>query len=90
MRKKTNSAKIVPYVILFIVLCALIGSVLIGNNSINELNYNDFMTKLQNQKVESLVITPKSDESVYYFTGKLDLIRTYFAKTIIRKMKVIK
>ena len=44
----------------------------IKNVVVHELNYNEFISNLTNQKVSELEVTPKSKESVYILTGKLD------------------
>ena len=72
MKKKNNMVKLfTPYIMLGIVIAIVLYVFSIKNVKVNELTYNDFVNNLKQEKVESLEITPKSSDSVYYLTGKL-------------------
>lgn len=72
MKKKNNMVKFfTPYIMLGIVLAIVLYIFSVKNVKVNELTYNDFVNNLKQEKVESLEITPKSSDSVYYLTGKL-------------------
>ena len=71
--KKNSVIKdIAPYVILLLVISGVFYIFNMRNVKVNELSYNDFMSNLESKKVNKLEVTPKSSESVYYLTGKLD------------------
>ena len=73
INKKNNAIKdIAPYFILLLVISGVFYIFSMRNVKVNELSYNDFMSNLESQKVNKLEVTPKSSESVYYLTGKLD------------------
>lgn len=73
MRKKTFSFKLfAPYVLLLIVMIIVFYVFNVNNRKVNELNYNDFVNYLSEEKVTELEVTPKSKESVYLLSGKLD------------------
>ncbi len=71
--KKNNIIKIfAPYVML---LCVVLITMYIFNRNnvvIHELNYNEFITNLTGEAVKELEVTPKSSESVYLLSGKLE------------------
>ncbi len=73
MRKKTSMFKLfAPYLILLMVMLVVFYMFSLRNSKVNELNYNDFVKNLTEEKVSELDITPKSKESVYLLTGKLE------------------
>jgi cell division protease FtsH len=73
MKKKVNTAKgFGPYILLLVVIAI---TLLFFNDmgiKVNEISYNEFISALKEEKVESLEITPKSSAGVYELTGKLD------------------
>ena len=73
MKKKNNAlTSMAPYIIigLLIVFCLF---VLGGEDTkVNEISTGELITAIKEEKIEEIVITPKSSESVYYVTGKLE------------------
>ena len=70
---KKNSMKFLfPYMLLAILILVIGYFYTFKDYKVNELSYNEFMTYLSNEQVEKLEITPKSKESTYYVTGKLE------------------
>ena len=71
-----------PYVILMIII---IGTLLFYNSSryeVHELTTGEFLQDIKENKITEMTVTPKSDESVYYITGKLkDYAETESFKT---------
>ncbi len=73
MKKKNSVLKLfAPYFMLLVVVLITMYVFNIKNVVVHELNYNEFISNLTNQKVSELEVTPKSKESVYILTGKLD------------------
>jgi len=71
-KKKQDLAKqVTPYIILLIIVAGML--LIYGGTTtqVNELSTGKFLTKLNNNEVTEMTITPKSDESIYYVTGKL-------------------
>jgi len=73
MKKKNTTVKLLaPYIGLLFVVLAVVYVFNMNNVKVNELSYNDFVNNLSKEKVDSLELTPKSKDSVYYITGKLE------------------
>ena len=93
MKKKEDFVKTsFPYIILVIVIvCALF----FYNNAryeVHEINTGELLTKIKEEKVTEITITPKSSESVYYITGKLDGYRdgeTFSSKVVLSDLDLI-
>ena len=72
IKKTKNSMNFMPYILLAMVV---IGSYLFLNTmgtKINELNYTELTTKINEGKVTEISVTPKSASGVYIITGKLE------------------
>ena len=73
IRKRNNLVKdMIPYVVLLVVIGVVFYIFNMGNNKVNDITYNEFLTYLEKEEVKELTLTPKSSESVYYLTGKLE------------------
>ncbi len=73
MKKNNNIVKsFTPYFLLIFVILITYYVFSLNNVKINELSYNEFITNLEKETVEELEITPKSKESVYLLSGKLE------------------
>ena len=73
MKKKNNAyMSMLPYVILAIILVVSLFAMNIGSSKINELTTGELIKEIQNENVTEITITPKSSESIYYVTGKLE------------------
>ncbi|WP_294353673.1 ATP-dependent zinc metalloprotease FtsH, partial [uncultured Clostridium sp.] len=71
MKKKNLFKDMTPYILLLIVISVVMYIFSVKNVKIHDLSYNEFLTNLNNEKVEKLEVTPKNSESIYYLTGKL-------------------
>ena len=73
MKRKGNTMKnFIPYLLLFMVILVTYYVFGLNNVKINTLSYNEFLTNLEQEKVDKLEVTPKSKDSVYVLTGKLE------------------
>ena len=71
--KKNNAFKnFFPYLVLFIIIIATFFILNLGGRRVNELTTGELLTALEQNEVTEITIMPKSSESVYYITGKLD------------------
>ena len=71
IKRNKKSMSFMPYILLLVVI---FGSYLILStvgNKVNELNYTELTTQLNDGNVEEIVVTPKSASGVYIVTGKL-------------------
>ena len=71
MKKKNLFKDMMPYLLLLIVLSSVMYVFNMKNVKVHSLTYNEFLTNLNNEKVEKVEITPKDKESIYYITGKI-------------------
>jgi cell division protease FtsH len=84
--KKNDKIKyITPYIILMVVMAIIIAVLNFQGDTVHELTTGELLTQINNNNVKEITITPKSSESVYYITGKLD----GYKKTEYFKTKVI-
>ena len=71
--KKNNAVKnFFPYLVLFIIIIATFFILNLGGKKVNELTTGELLTALEQKEVTEITIMPKSSESVYYVTGKLE------------------
>ena len=74
---------LLPYLFLFIIMLVIVYFASGMNNKVNVLTYDEFMTSLNDGKIDELTITPKGSGSVYELTGKLknyEENETFFAR----------
>jgi len=71
MNKKDLKKGIVPYVVLIVIMLAVIYFFNIFNVKVNELTYDKFVNKLNNNEITEITIIPSLDGGVYNITGKL-------------------
>ena len=71
MRKKTYKKQTMPYALLFVVIIGVLVFYNLSQFKVNELTYNEFITELSNNTVETLEITEKSRAGLYFVTGQL-------------------
>jgi len=74
MKRRNNNKfmALLPYLIVFIVLIMALLFMNNGKVKINELKTGELIQAIKNEEVTEITITPKSSESVYYVTGKLE------------------
>ena len=71
MNKKVVKRGMIPYVFLALFLFCMY--VLVGtmNTKVNEMTYGEFMKAVSKKEVQSIVVVPNSQSSVYTIKGKL-------------------
>ncbi len=71
--KKSNAVKgLSPYLVILIIIGAILLILNFQGSSVHELTTGGLIENLVSNKVTEINIMPKSDESVYYVTGKLE------------------
>ena len=71
--KKNNTMRnFFPYLVLFVIIIATFFILNLGGRKVNELTTGELLTALEKGEVTEITIMPKSSESIYYITGKLD------------------
>ena len=71
--KKNNTVRnFFPYLVLFIIIIATFFILNIGGRKVNDLTTGELITALEQGEVTEITIMPKSSESIYYISGKLD------------------
>lgn len=75
--KKNNAVRnFFPYLILLIIICATFLFLNLGRQKVNKLTSGELIAALKEEKVTDITLMPKSSESVYYVSGKLDGYKT--------------
>ena len=73
MKKRSSIIKILmPYMMLGVVVAITLYVFNINNVKVHDLTYNEFVSNLDKNKISELEITPKSKDSVYSISGKLE------------------
>ena len=72
MNNKSKTKNSLPYLILFGVILFILIVLEFQGNDINKLTSGELLKELKNDKVTEIIITPNSNESVYYVEGKLE------------------
>lgn len=71
--KKNNTVRnAFPYLVLFVVIALVLFILGRGTNKINKLATGELIKALEENKVVEITIMPKSSESVYYISGKME------------------
>ncbi len=70
MKKKNNMKNLTPYITLFLFIMACLILVNFKGTKINEISYDEFMSFMNNDKIEELNITKKVRTETYEITGK--------------------
>jgi len=71
--KKNNVVKnFFPYLILLAIMLVVFFFLNMGTNKVNKLTTGELVKALKEENVTEITVMPKSSESVYYVTGKLD------------------
>ena len=71
IKKSKKSMNFMPYILLAIVV--IFSYIVLNNmgNKVNEFNYTDLTSKINNGEVTEISVTPKNASGVYIITGKL-------------------
>ena len=76
MNVKTNKSdsfkNILPYIVLAAIIAIVLGVLNLQGTKVHELKTGELISELENNKVTEVTVTPKSNESIYVITGKLD------------------
>ena len=70
MKKKNNMKNLTPYITLFSFIMVCLILVNFKGTKINEISYDEFMSFMNNDKIEELNITKKVRTETYEITGK--------------------
>lgn len=70
MKKKNNMKNLTPYITLFLFIMFCLILVNFKGTKINEISYDEFMSFMNNDKIEKLNITKKVRTETYEITGK--------------------
>ena len=70
MKKKNNIKNLTPYITLFLFIMVCLILVNFKGTKINEISYDEFMSFMNNDKIEKLNITKKVRTETYEITGK--------------------
>ena len=62
MKKKNNMKNLTPYITLFLFIMVCLILVNFKGTKINEISYDEFMSFMNNDKIEELNITKKESE----------------------------
>ena len=71
MKNKTVKKGLFPYVFLLIFIVAALLISNLASTTINKITYDEFITNLQDGKIEELTITPKTRTEIYELQGTL-------------------
>ena len=71
MNKKAVKKGIIPYFGLGLFMIAVLFFMNMANNKINVLTYDQFMSEIEKNNVKEVLITPRSNASVYEISGTL-------------------
>ncbi len=71
--KKNNVMKnFFPYLVLLIIIGITFVILNMGTNKVNDLSTGELLSALKENKVTEITVMPKSSESIYYISGKID------------------
>lgn len=70
MKKKNNMKNLTPYITLFLFIMVCLILVNFKGTKINEISYDEFMSFMNNDKIEEVNITKKVRTETYEITGK--------------------
>ena len=71
MNKKEVKKNVIPYVLLVGLMLILFYMYKVMSVKINDLTFNEFMSKVNGGEVKNVTVTPSNDGGVYYLEGKL-------------------
>ena len=72
MSKKDVKKEIIPYLILFLVMLGLLYFFNMSRHEIHQFTYDEFITNMEDKKIEEITIVPRSGAGVYEIEGKLE------------------
>ena len=71
MNKKDIRKGVLPYVVLLVIMLGIVYFFNVFNVKLHEFTYDEFISELNNNKVEELTVVPSIEGGVYDVTGKL-------------------
>ena len=72
MNKKDIKKGILPYLLLFLVMLGLLYFFNMSRHEIHQFTYDEFVTSMEEKKIEEITIVPRSGAGVYEIEGKLE------------------
>ncbi len=72
MNKNESFKNFLPYIILLGVVILVFSILNMQGTKVNELTTGELIANLKDDKVTEVTVMPKSNESIYYLTGKLE------------------
>ena len=72
MNKKDIKKGIVPYLLLFLVMLGLLYFFNMSRHEVHQFTYDEFVTNMEEKKIEEITIVPRSGAGVYEIEGKLE------------------
>ncbi len=72
MSKKDVRKGIVPYLFLFLVMLGLLYFFNMSRDEVHQFTYDEFITNMEEEKIEEITIVPRSGAGVYEIEGKLE------------------
>ena len=72
MSKKDVKKGIVPYLFLFLVMLGLLYFFNMSKHEVHQFTYDEFITNMEEKKIEEITIVPRSGAGVYEIEGKLE------------------
>ena len=72
MSKKDVKKGIVPYLFLFLVMLGLLYFFNMSRHEVHQFTYDEFITNMEEEKIEEITIVPRSGAGVYEIEGKLE------------------
>ena len=72
MSKKDVRKGIVPYLFLFLVMLGLLYFFNMSRHEVHQFTYDEFITNMEEEKIEEITIVPRSGAGVYEIEGKLE------------------
>ncbi len=71
-RKSESFKNLLPYIVLACVIAIVLSVLNLQGNSVHELKTGELISELENDNVTEITVTPRSSESIYVITGKLE------------------
>ncbi len=72
MSKKDVRKGILPYLFLFLVMLGLLYFFNMSRHEVHQFTYDEFITNMEEEKIEEITIVPRSGAGVYEIEGKLE------------------
>ncbi len=96
MKKNNINKNVFPYLLLAIVIIGTLFFFNLSRYKVNELTYNELMDELNDEQVEKITISERSNAGIYYIEGKLKeysdtemfKVKVPLSETVMKKILV--